>query len=79
MIKNAYLDIRTEQHTLCELMEYHNTQLKDSLEWSTLKNYFTTQAYVKRFMEDKMRKKDIFLPQLNYLSEIGMNDETGTH
>jgi site-specific recombinase XerD len=74
MIKNAYLGIRSEQHTLCELMDYHNIQLKDSLEWGTLKNYFTTQAYVKEFMESRMRKKDIFLSQLNYqfITELEM-------
>ena len=74
MIKNAYLGIRTEQRTLCELMDYHNIQLKDSLEWGTLKNYFTTQAYVKEFMENRMRKKDIFLSQLNYqfITELEM-------
>ena len=35
MIKNAYLGIRSEQRTLGELMDYHNTQLKGSLEWGT--------------------------------------------
>ena len=74
MIKNAYLGIRSEQRTLGELMDYHNTQLKGSLEWGTLKNYFTTQAYVKEFMESRMRKKDIFLSQLNYqfITELDM-------
>jgi site-specific recombinase XerD len=73
-IKNEYLGIRTEQKTLCELMDYHNHHLKDSIEWGTLKNYFTTQAYVKEFMESRMRKKDIFLSQLNYqfITELEM-------
>ena len=65
-LKNAYLGIETEQHSLLELMDYHNNQLKDSLEWGTLKNYFTTQKYVKEFLEKRLQKKDIYLSQLSY-------------
>ena len=65
-LKNAYLGIETEQHSLLELIGYHNNQLKDSLEWGTLKNYFTTQKYVKEFLEKRLQKKDIYLSQLSY-------------
>ena len=65
-LKNAYLGIETEQYSLLELMDYHNNQLKDSLEWGTLKNYFTTQNYVKEFLEKRLHKKDVYLSQLSY-------------
>ncbi len=55
-----------QQHTLLELIDYHNTHLKDTLEWGTLKNYFTTQNYVKEFLTERLRKKDIYLSQLSY-------------
>ena len=42
-LKNAYLGLETDQHSLLELMDYHNHQLKNTLEWGTMKNYFTTQ------------------------------------
>ena len=73
-LKNAYLGIETQQYSLLELMDYHNNQLKDSLEWGTLKNYFTTQNYVKEFLEKRLRKKDIYLSQLSYqfITELEM-------
>ena len=73
-LKNAYLGLETEQYSLLELMDYHNNQLKDGLEWGTLKNYFTTQNYVKLFLEQRLRKKDIYLSQLSYqfITELEM-------
>ena len=73
-LKNAYLGIKKQQYSLLELMDYHNHQLKDSLEWGTLKNYYTTQSYVKQFLEQRLRKKDIYLSQLSYqfITELEM-------
>ena len=73
-LKNAYLGIETQQYSLLELMDYHNNQLKDALEWGTLKNYFTTQNYVKQFLQQKLRKKDVYLSQLSYqfITELEM-------
>ena len=73
-LKNAYLGIKKQQYSLLELIEYHNHQLKDSLEWGTLKNYYTTQSYVKQFLEQRLRKKDIYLSQLSYqfITELEM-------
>ncbi len=73
-LKNAYLGIEKKQHSLLELMDYHNHQLKDGLEWGTLKNYFTTQNYVKQFLAERLRKKDIYLSQLSYqfITELEM-------
>ena len=73
-LKNTYLGIETQQYSLLELMDYHNNQLKDALEWGTLKNYFTTQNYVKQFLEQRLRKKDIYLSQLShqFITELEM-------
>ncbi len=73
-IKNAYLGLEKQQHSLLELMDYHNSHLKDTLEWGTLKNYFTTQNYVKEFLTERLRKKDIYLSQLSYqfITELEM-------
>ena len=64
-LKNAYLGLKSDQHSLLELIEYHNTQLKNSLEWGTLKNYFTTQRYIEEFLKEKLKKKDIYLSELS--------------
>jgi site-specific recombinase XerD len=73
-LKNAYLGIEKKQYSLLELMEYHNNRLKDGLEWGTLKNYFTTQSYVKQFLADHLRKKDIYLSHISYqfITELEM-------
>ena len=71
-LKSAYLGIETEQHSLLELMDYHNHHLKDALEWGTMKNYFTTQNYVKEFLTNKLQRKDIYLFQLSYQFITGL-------
>ncbi|MGB3850391.1 MAG: site-specific integrase [Tunicatimonas sp.] len=71
-LKNAYFGLETEQHSLLELMDYHNHHLKDTLEWGTMKNYFTTQNYVKEFLVVKLKRKDIYLSQLSYQFITGL-------
>jgi len=66
LIKNTYLGVGQNEHTLMNLIEYHNTQLKDSLEPGTMKNYYTTQKYVEMFLKSQLKTNDIFLSQLSY-------------
>jgi site-specific recombinase XerD len=47
-------------------MDFHNTQMKDSLAWGTLKNYFTTRKYIERFLRIKYKTDDVFLSQLTF-------------
>lgn len=65
-IKNMYLGKEEKEHSLMGLIEYHNTCLKDTLEWGTMKNYHTTQKYVQMFLKNKLRTSDVYLSQLNY-------------
>ena len=66
-LKNMYLGISINSgQSLLNLIEYHNTQLEHTLEWGTLKNYFTTQRCVKEFIKKKLNTSDIFLSQLKY-------------
>lgn len=66
-LKNAYLGLgEVEEHTLLELVGYHNVQMKSTLSLGTLKNYFTTQKYLQRFLREVFRKKDVYLSELNY-------------
>jgi site-specific recombinase XerD len=65
-IKNKFLGTSQKDHTLCKLINYHNTQMKDSLAWGTLKNYFTTQKYVQMFLSEKRNTTDMFLSELTY-------------
>ena len=52
--------------TLLQLSSYHNTNMKPVLKPGTLKNYYTTEKYLKRFLEIEMKAEDIYLENLNY-------------
>ena len=65
-IKNMYLGNDEKEHSLLSLFNYHRTQLKDTLEWGTMKNYLTTEKYVELFLKAKLNTSDIYLSQLNY-------------
>jgi integrase/recombinase XerD len=56
-----------EKYSLLTLVDYHNTQMSESLTYGTLKNYFTTQKYIKLFLTKKRKIQDIYLSQLTYL------------
>lgn len=55
-----------EQITLLFLMTYHNTEIKKLLEPGTMKNYYSTERYIKEFLVKRKKKTDIYLPQLDY-------------
>ncbi|EHQ24645.1 site-specific recombinase XerD [Mucilaginibacter gracilis] len=65
-IKAKVEGIDEEQTTLLWLMNYHNTEIKKLLEDGTMKNYFTTERYVKEFLLKKKKRHDIYLSQLDY-------------
>jgi integrase/recombinase XerD len=55
-----------EQTTLLFLMNYHNTEVKKLLEPGTMKNYYSTERYVKEFLVKRKKRRDIYLSQLDY-------------
>lgn len=65
-IKAKVEGIDEEQTTLLWLMNYHNTEIKKLLEDGTMKNYYTTERYVKEFLIKKKKRQDIYLSQLDY-------------
>ena len=65
-IKNKFLGLDISDMTLCKLIDYHNTNCKETLRWGTLKNYFTTQKYIILFLKEKYKTSDIYLKSLNY-------------
>ena len=46
-------------------MAYHTKMEGEKLSPGTMKNYVTTEDYVKRFIKSKFCKEDLFLKQLN--------------
>lgn len=65
-IKARFLGEDNEEYSLLTLIDYHNTQMSESLTYGTLKNYFTTQKYIKLFLTKKRKVQDIYLSQLTY-------------
>jgi hypothetical protein len=59
-IKDKFLGVKTPEHTLQQLVEYHNTTMKETLEWGTQKNYYTTQKYIQRFIAANSKLKSSF-------------------
>ena len=51
---------------LGSLMEYHNKEQESKLAHGTMKNYYTTQSYIRRFLKEKYRRSDIAILELNY-------------
>ncbi len=54
------------EFTLCKLMEYHNTEQAQVLEPGTMKNYYTTQKYIKEFVKKRFKTHDKYLSELSY-------------
>lgn len=65
-IKSRYLGEDDNYKTLNELIDYHNTNMVTVLKDGTMKNYYTTDKYLQKFLNHKQKVKDIYLKQLNY-------------
>jgi len=65
-IKARFYGNDEHQKTLLELMSYHTTHMKNVLKPGTLKNYYTTESYLKEFLNKKMSCNDMNLKQINY-------------
>jgi integrase len=65
-IKARFYGNDENQKTLLELMSYHNSHMRNVLKPGTLKNYYTTETYLKEFLNKKMSCNDINLKQINY-------------
>jgi len=65
-IKLRYFGEDEERMTLMKAVEYHNSNINKSLRWGTLKNYFSTEKYLKQFLQERLKSNDIYLIQLNY-------------
>ncbi|MGB5368817.1 MAG: site-specific integrase [Flavobacteriaceae bacterium] len=65
-IKSRYFGEDEQRMTLMKAVEYHNSNINKSLKWGTLKNYFSTEKYLKQFLQERLKTDDIYLIQLNY-------------
>lgn len=65
-IKARFLVADARTMTLLELVAYHNKTMVSILKPGTMKNYCTTEKYLKEFLQMHFQRDDIFLIELNY-------------
>jgi len=56
-IKARFLGEDEQYRTLLELIEYHNSYMNKVLKPGTLKNYYTTEKYIRKFLLTKKKDK----------------------
>ncbi|WP_442845672.1 site-specific integrase [Leeuwenhoekiella sp. H156] len=65
-VKARFLGLDESNKTLLELVSYHNEKMEGILKPGTLKNYYTTEKYIKIFLINKKKTPDLLLKQINY-------------
>lgn len=65
-IKSMLLGTDQKDFTLFKLVEYHNQDMRDTLAWGTMKNYFTSRKYIHRLLKEGFGTTDMFLSELSY-------------
>jgi len=65
-VKARFLGDDQQYKSLMDLVNYHKTSMVSILKWSTLKNYNTTERYLKRYLDNRLSTNDIYLSQLSY-------------
>lgn len=65
-IKSLYLGLDQEHKSLKDLIEYHNCHMVSVLQPGTMKNYYTTEKYLYKFLKQNLGTDDIYLKHLNY-------------
>ncbi|WP_290493552.1 site-specific integrase, partial [Leeuwenhoekiella sp. UBA4164] len=65
-IKLRYMGEDEERMTLLELVRYHNDNMNLSLKPGTMKNYYSTERYIKSFLLEHYKTDNFYLVDLNY-------------
>jgi len=65
-IKALFLGDHSDQHTLAELIEYHNLSQFPILSISTRKCYIITKNYILSFLNKKRNTMDIYLSKIDF-------------
>jgi len=65
-VKDRYFGNDKMEYTLNKVVVYHNEQMKHVLALGSMKNYYTTQKYLSRFLKKKFKDDDIPLAEINY-------------
>jgi len=66
LIKARYGGEYVVNHTLLELFGYHNTNMVNTLKPGTMKNYYSTEKYLKSYVITKLKISDVPLGDLKH-------------
>jgi integrase len=66
VIKDMFQGNAEKEHTLEQIAAYHNEMSEGVLARGTMKNYYTTQRYMREFVKTKYRRSQYYLSELNY-------------
>jgi integrase len=70
-VKNLFCGVEEKEHSLMTLFDYHNNEMRNVLEWGTMKNYYTTKTYFQLYLKEVLHTSDIYLSQLSYKFIVG--------
>ena len=70
-IKSRYLKSDQKHFTLTYLINYHKEKMDKILKYGTMKNYFTTESYLKKYLKTHLNISDIYLKQIDYQFTLG--------
>lgn len=65
-IKARWLDEDSESFTLLQAFQYHYKVAQQTIREGTLKNYRTTEKYVRLYLKSDLQKEDLELKHLSY-------------
>lgn len=71
LIKDRFLGTDQQHYTLLYLADYHNQKMTGVLKYGTLKNYYTTENYLKEYLQKQHHTSDIYLKQIDYQFTLG--------
>lgn len=66
LVKNEFIGVSEERPTLLKLVDYHNKNMHGVLAPGTLKNYYTTEKYLKLYLRKRYKVEDYALADLSY-------------
>ena|GEM_PF-19144 len=64
--KKEKVEEKAKKYSLLWLVKHHNDSMKVVLKKGTMKNYFTTEKYLKNFLKMSYHKDDLLLKDLTY-------------
>lgn len=66
IIKAKFMGEDEQSKTLLELIAYHSKKIENTLAAGSIRNFGVTENYIKKFMIEKKKTKDVYLKQLDF-------------